>query len=121
MYENLKFSSQQQSGNTLEVVYMHSHSSGLCRVFLKQYNNKHWLGKIDGCLQNKCQCYLLELTIIFLLMFLSLFSFHQLFHQHIKLRHGGINPPFFSPLCRSFLKLFSEKPVPFLNLSLIHI
>ena len=61
------------------------HSSGLCRVFLKQYNNKHWLGNIDGCLQNKCQCYLLELTIIFSLMFLSLFSFHQLFHQHIKL------------------------------------
>ena len=50
------------------------HSSGLCRVFLKQYNNKHWLGNIDGCLQNKCQCYLLELTIIFSLMFLSLFS-----------------------------------------------
>ena len=91
------------------------HSSGLCRVFLKQYNNKHWLGNIDGCLQNKCQCYLLELTITFSLMFLSLFSFHQLFHQHIKLRHGGINPTLFSLLCHSFFKLFSEKPVPFLN------
>ena len=95
------------------------HSSGLCRVFLIQYNNKHWLGNIDGCLQSKCQCYLLELTIIFSLMFLSLFSFHQLFHQHIKLRHGGINPTFFSLLCHSFLKLFSVKPVPFLNGSFI--
>ena len=94
---------------------MHAHhSSGLCRVFLKQYNNTGWGISMVVYKTNVNATYW------------SLPSFSRWCFSVCSLSTNtsssnmvGLIPLSILSFANSFLKLFSEKPVPFLNGSFI--